>query len=68
MANEGWVCPLCGSVYAPWQYKCTTCPTVTNNYGGVSPSGVHLVDYCGRCGRPKNLAATAGGCGCAIPQ
>lgn len=26
MASEGWRCPSCGSVYAPWVWKCSTCP------------------------------------------
>jgi hypothetical protein len=26
MTQEGWRCPTCGSVYAPWMAKCSTCP------------------------------------------
>jgi hypothetical protein len=26
MTTEGWCCPSCGSVYAPWMAKCSTCP------------------------------------------
>jgi DNA-directed RNA polymerase subunit RPC12/RpoP len=26
MTPEGWRCPSCGSVYAPWVAKCSTCP------------------------------------------
>jgi hypothetical protein len=33
--NEGWVCPKCGSVYAPWVDKCEKCCGVSS--GGVSP-------------------------------
>lgn len=24
--NQGWVCPTCGSVYAPWVFSCPSCP------------------------------------------
>lgn len=23
--NQGWECPKCGRVYAPWMDQCTTC-------------------------------------------
>lgn len=26
MSSEGWRCPTCGSVYAPWVPKCRLCP------------------------------------------
>jgi hypothetical protein len=26
MTQEGWRCPTCGSIYAPWMAKCSTCP------------------------------------------
>lgn len=26
MTQQGWRCPSCGSVYAPWMAKCSTCP------------------------------------------
>ena len=25
MTQQGWECPKCGTVYAPWQPKCQTC-------------------------------------------
>lgn len=29
--NEGWTCPKCGKVYAPFWIECTSC----NNKGAV---------------------------------
>ena len=29
--NQGWECPKCGRVYAPWMSSCTFCG-VDNNY------------------------------------
>lgn len=25
LINQGWECPKCGGVYAPWVAQCTTC-------------------------------------------
>jgi len=30
--NEGWVCPKCGRVYAPWVEKCQYCGGNTITY------------------------------------
>ena len=24
--NQGWMCPTCGRVYAPWVFSCINCP------------------------------------------
>lgn len=39
--NEGWRCPQCGGVYAPWVFRCTKCPSVE---GGAA--GAFIVDPC----------------------
>jgi hypothetical protein len=51
VAPQGWVCPKCQTVYAPWVMKCTSSHTNTTTtttlfnpqhypapYGGTSPA------------------------------
>jgi predicted ATP-dependent serine protease len=59
MTQEGWRCPACGSVYAPWMAKCSTCPApdkVISRYP-INPECDHRwdiatngSDFCRRCG------------------
>ena len=42
MTNQGWECPKCGAVYAPWVFKCQTCPSVAH----VTISGSTAICYC----------------------
>ena len=45
MSQQGWECPRCGTVYAPWQPKCTTCAHCS--------AAVAVTSHCSRCGYPK---------------
>ena len=30
--NQGWECPKCGRVYAPWMIECTKCGNISIGY------------------------------------
>lgn len=38
MSGEGWKCPTCGSVYAPWVWKCSSCPGSSVGANTTSPA------------------------------
>lgn len=40
MTKTGWICPKCGSVYAPWMFECRKCnkPVVRINHPEPSPT------------------------------
>jgi hypothetical protein len=71
MTPEGWRCPSCGAVYAPWMAKCSTCPikvvrsghtiTITPQYP-PDPECDH--DWLAWADGP----ATCGKCGAALPE
>ena len=52
MTAEGWRCPQCGRVYAPWVYSCRDCPgmSTTNwstwTYPAASKSLAKAHDHC----------------------
>ena len=41
--SEGWVCPVCGRVYAPWVPECTYHKTNTNAQG--TSTTPYNIDY-----------------------
>lgn len=36
MSQQGWECPKCGRVYAPWQPKCSTCVGASVTWPGTA--------------------------------
>ncbi len=61
--QQGWECPKCGGVYAPWMAQCTTCPGVTFITAGTTTpeANAHVCTYpegvtcptCMICGQMK---------------
>lgn len=59
MSKEGWVCPTCGSVWAPWFQG--PCPHKTGYHDGgtipcdhdFTPEGMTLSPICRKCGKSK---------------
>jgi len=46
MSQQGWECPKCGQVYAPWMAKCQSCSGVVSiTVGGVN-TPVHIGCSC----------------------
>ena len=67
MTNEGWVCPTCRRVYAPFMTQCAHCPggtaTSTDNVTECDHLWVHALgdayEACHHCG-VRRLAYYAG--------
>jgi predicted ATP-dependent serine protease len=56
--NEGWICPKCGQVFAPWVCKCDRCPIESNIQTGTGtnihpwPPGPPREQYTGQEAEP----------------
>ena len=35
LTYQGWVCPKCNTVYAPWIEQCTKCKNTSIGYGYI---------------------------------
>lgn len=42
MSQQGWECPKCGRVYAPWMPSCSACPGVVITAPSVTIECEHL--------------------------
>lgn len=69
MRNEGWVCPKCGRVYAPFVMSCQPCgKNATGTLGGGGYFNVSRIcggvttntGFCSRCGHLSE--STSGKC------
>lgn len=45
--SEGWICPKCGSVYAPWVTECVRC----GNHVHIEYVPTITYKWCQDCGR-----------------
>lgn len=45
--SEGWVCPKCGSVYAPGVLKCWNCPIIVSSNITCELDKTCTCDRCG---------------------
>ena len=64
--NEGWKCPGCGSCYAPWVPKCSTCTDTVDNRGFHWVPTPLVIEQCDHVwSEPGNstLGVTCGKCG-----
>ena len=59
--QEGWICPKCGSVWAPWVGECSVCHIESSSFSGTATRPYGL---CWHCRKPIGIPAESGGCGC----
>ena len=53
---QGWVCPVCRAVYAPWVASCLQCPKAETPSLGMVEAG----DVCPECSGSGRVFATYG--------
>lgn len=70
--KEGWICPRCGKINAPFIASCGCKPLVTNNAvddidgcdhdwcfvsGGATTEGPFMRMVCSKCGKEERIAS-----------
>lgn len=59
MQQEGWICPRCGLVNAPWVSHCSCDRNITQNarshtWECIGANSVGFLYHCAKCGEVKS--------------